>query len=87
MARSFVLCLPFGMDLKRAMAANVRRLRLARDLSQEELADRAGLSARYVSSVERGVVAASVTVLGQLAKALEVDPCELIRVPDRRKAR
>jgi len=67
------------MDLKRAMASNVRRLRLARSLSQEELADRAGLSARYISSIERAVVAASVTVLGQLSDALGVDPCELIR--------
>lgn len=79
MAISFLSCLPFSMDLKRAMAMNVRRLRLAGDLSQEDLAGRAGLSARYVSSVERGVVAASVTVLGQLADALQVDPCELIR--------
>lgn len=67
------------MDLKRAMAGNVRRLRLARGLSQEDLAGRANLSARYVSSVERAVVAASVTVLGKLADALQVDPCELIR--------
>jgi transcriptional regulator with XRE-family HTH domain len=74
------------MDLKRAMAANVRRLRLARGLSQEDLAGRANLSARYVSSIERAVVAASVTVLGQVAEALQVDPCELIR-NDRRKGR
>jgi hypothetical protein len=34
------------MDLKRAMAINVRLERHARNISQEELADRAGLSAR-----------------------------------------
>jgi transcriptional regulator with XRE-family HTH domain len=44
-----------------------------------DLAERAGLSARYVSSIERGVVAASVTVLGRVARALDVDPAELIR--------
>jgi transcriptional regulator with XRE-family HTH domain len=79
MARSFQPCCHSAMDLKRAMAANVRRLRLARGMSQEDLAERSGLSARYVSSIERAVVAASVTVLGQLADALQVDPCELIR--------
>jgi transcriptional regulator with XRE-family HTH domain len=68
-----------AMDLKRVMAANVRRLRVARKLTQEGLAERAGLSARYVSSIERGVVSASVTVLGRVARALDVDPCELIR--------
>jgi transcriptional regulator with XRE-family HTH domain len=73
-----------AMELKRAMATNVRRARHAKELTQEELADRAGLSARYLGSIERGVVSASVTVLGQLAHALRVDPCELIRAPDRR---
>jgi transcriptional regulator with XRE-family HTH domain len=71
------------MDLKKAMAVNVVRLRKAGGLTQEELAEQAGLSARYVSSIERAVVSASVTVLGQLAGALKVDPCELIRTPRR----
>jgi transcriptional regulator with XRE-family HTH domain len=61
------------------MATNLRRLRHAQGLTQEELADRVGLSARYVGSVERGQAAASVTVLGRMADALKVSPCELIR--------
>jgi transcriptional regulator with XRE-family HTH domain len=73
-----------AMDLKRAMAVNVRRERNARKLTQEELADRAGLSARYLGSIERGAVSASVTVLGRLAHAFRIDPCELIRGPQRR---
>jgi transcriptional regulator with XRE-family HTH domain len=72
------------MDLKEAMATNVRRARHARNLTQEELADRAGLSARYLGSIERAAVSASVTVLGKLARALRIDPCELIRAPHRR---
>jgi transcriptional regulator with XRE-family HTH domain len=72
------------MDLKKAMATNLRRARYARKLTQEELADRAGLSARYLGSIERAAVSASVTVLGRLARALRVDPCELIRAPRRR---
>jgi transcriptional regulator with XRE-family HTH domain len=68
------------MDLKEVMAVNLRRLRHGRQLTQEELADRAGLSARYVGGIERAEVSASVTVLGRLAEALDVDACELIRV-------
>jgi transcriptional regulator with XRE-family HTH domain len=75
-----------AMDLKEAMATNVRRARHARDLTQEELADRAGLSTRYLGSIERAAVSASVTVLGQIARALRVEACELIRVPHRRQA-
>ena len=66
------------MDLKKAMAVNVRKARYARKLTQEELADRAGLSARYLGSIERGAVSASVTVLGRIAEALRIDPCQLI---------
>jgi transcriptional regulator with XRE-family HTH domain len=63
---------------------NVRRERHARKLTQEGLADQAALSARYLGSIERGTVSASVTVLGRLAQALRIDPCELIRAPHRR---
>jgi len=68
------------MDLKEVMATNMRRLRHDKELTQEEVAERAGLSARYVGSIERGKVSASVSILGKLAEAFEVDPCELIRV-------
>lgn len=67
------------MDLKEVMAKNLRRTRHDQKLTQEELAARAGLSARYVGAIERGDVAASVTVLGQIADALGVEPSELLR--------
>ena len=45
---------------------NLRRKRHDLQMTQEELAERAGLSARYVGAIERGDVSASVTVLGQI---------------------
>jgi transcriptional regulator with XRE-family HTH domain len=72
------------MDLKRALAVNLRRERHAQGLTQEELADRAGLSARYLGSIERADVSASVTVVGELAAALRIDPCKLIAGPSKR---
>lgn len=71
------------MDLKEVMAINLRRMRHDQNLTQEELAARAGLSARYVGAIERGDVAARVTVLGQLADALGIEPGELLRRPAR----
>ncbi|WP_119390741.1 helix-turn-helix domain-containing protein [Taklimakanibacter lacteus] len=71
------------MDLKEVMAINMRRLRYDKKLTQEELAARSGLSMRYVGSIERGAVSASVSVLGKVAEALGVDPCDLIRVQKR----
>ena len=73
------------MDLKEVMARNLRRTRHDRQMTQEELADRAGLSARYVGAIERGTVSASVTVLGKLGEALGIDPCELLRQQGRRR--
>ena len=67
------------MDLKEVMAINLRRLRHAKEMTQEELAERAGLSARYVGAIERANKSASVSVLGRIADALEVEPAELIR--------
>jgi transcriptional regulator with XRE-family HTH domain len=68
-----------AMDLKQVMAMNLRQVRHDKVLTQEELAHRAGISARYVGKIESAKVAASVTVLGRLATALNVDPCDLIR--------
>ncbi|MBL8577884.1 MAG: helix-turn-helix transcriptional regulator [Mesorhizobium sp.] len=70
------------MDLKEVMATNLRRIRHDKKLTQEELADRSGLSARYIGAVERADVSASVTVLGQIADALCVEPGDLLKVSD-----
>ena len=67
------------MELKDVLAMNLRLLRQEREITQEELADRTGLSSRYVGSIERARVSASITVLGKLARAIDIDPCELIR--------
>jgi transcriptional regulator with XRE-family HTH domain len=67
------------MDLKEVMAVNLRRLRHAKGMTQEELAEGAGLSARYVGGIERADVSASVTVLGRIAEALGIEATELVR--------
>lgn len=67
------------MDLKEVMAINLRRIRHMKEMTQEELADSAGLSVRYVGAIERADVSASVTVLGRIAKALGVEATDLIK--------
>ena len=69
------------MDLKEVMAVNLRRIRHGKEMTQEELAHRSRLSARYIGKIERADVSASVTVLGQISKALEVQPAELLTKP------
>jgi len=69
------------MDLKEVMAVNLRRSRHEKKMTQEELAESAGLSARYVGAIERADVSASVTVLGQIADALGIEAADLLRKP------
>ena len=71
------------MDLKDVLATNLRRIRHAKELTQEALAERAELSPRYIGKIESASTSPTVTVLGRLAEALEVDPCELLRFVSR----
>jgi transcriptional regulator with XRE-family HTH domain len=57
----------------------VRRLRKARNLSQEALAERAGMNADFVGFIERGENVPTLTTILQLARALGVQPSVLIR--------
>jgi transcriptional regulator with XRE-family HTH domain len=66
------------MDLVQLFGNNVRRLRTAKGLSQEELALEAGMKRSYVSDLERGTRNPTVKALGRLAAALDVDPAELL---------
>ncbi|CAM3784275.1 helix-turn-helix domain-containing protein (plasmid) [Agrobacterium radiobacter] len=67
------------MDLKETMAINLRRIRHDRQMTQEELADLSGISARYVGAIERADKSASVTVLGKISDALGIEPGDLLR--------
>ncbi|MEP7241568.1 MAG: helix-turn-helix transcriptional regulator [Devosia sp.] len=59
-----------GMKLRQVFANNVRAYRKAKDWSQEELADRAGLHRTYISIVERGLKNISIDNIEVIAKAL-----------------
>lgn len=60
------------MEIKVRFGRNVRRLRVALGVSQEEFADRAGLHRTYISGMERGKRAPTIEVVEKLAKALDV---------------
>lgn len=59
------------------MGENVRALRQSLNLSQEELAFRAGVDRTYVSQIERGVGNPSVLVLVKITGILGVEVQEL----------
>lgn len=70
------------MEIREVLARNLKRIRLERGLSQEELAHRAEIDRTYISALERRVYGASIDVLGRIAKALDVEPGALLAKPD-----
>ncbi len=64
------------MDIRQKVGRNMRRLRLEKGWSQEELADRSGYHRTYISGIERGVRNPTVTVIDRLATTLKASPAE-----------
>lgn len=60
-------------------AANVRRIRLEKRLTQEQVAEAADLHTNYISSVERGERNISIGNIERIACALGVSMCALLQ--------
>jgi transcriptional regulator with XRE-family HTH domain len=71
----------------RFIAANTRRWRLRRGLTQEALAEIADLDLRFIQRIERGSTNLSVSVLISLADALALNPTQLFRAAKLEAAR
>ena len=56
----------------------LKTLRIRRALTQQELADRAGVSSNAINRIELNKAEPHMSTLRKLAKALDVDPAELI---------
>ena len=74
-------------QIRAILAKNVRRLRLAKGLSQDELAYEAEVSRSYPSQLEKGAFYASLKIVGKLAAVLQVEPAELLRMPPKKITR
>jgi transcriptional regulator with XRE-family HTH domain len=68
-------------DMPHIVAANIRRLRKEKGLTQEGLAHLADIDRSYLGAIERGEYRLTVVTLGKLAKALHVLPAALVALP------
>jgi transcriptional regulator with XRE-family HTH domain len=66
------------MEWEAVLGANIRRLRKAKGLTQEQLAYEAGMAMRYVAGVERGEENPSLRFLVKIADALGTEPAVLL---------
>jgi len=68
-------------ELQHVVGDNVRRIRVARGLSQEELAEQLGVHRTFMGAVERGERNLTLRSVERLAAGLGVDPSSLVAVP------
>jgi transcriptional regulator with XRE-family HTH domain len=74
-------------ELPTVVGGRVRDLRCQINISQEELAARAGLHRNYVGSVERGEREIGVTALDQIIRALDMSLAEFFSPYTKRPTR
>jgi transcriptional regulator with XRE-family HTH domain len=58
------------MDIQHIFGVNVRRLREAKDWSQDNLSEASGLHRTYISGIERGVRNPTIEIVHKIALAL-----------------
>ena len=62
-----------------AVGSTIRRIRLSKNISQEELAHLAGVDRSYMGAVERGDNNVALLKLARVAGALEISLSKLIK--------
>lgn len=60
------------VDVRQRLARNLRKLRLAKGISQEAFAEEAGLHRTYISDLERGARNPTISVVDKIARTLDV---------------
>lgn len=72
------------MDLEKKFALTIHRLRLSSDekLTQQDIADEAGISLRYYCSLEKGIKNPTLKVIDAIAVAHGMKSWELLRLMD-----
>lgn len=67
------------MDIKEMMGQRIKSLRQGNNMTQEELSEKAGISAKYLSRIEGGHENPTLDTLIQIAMALRVDLSDLFQ--------
>lgn len=67
------------MDISTKFGKRVRTIRLRKQMSQGDIAKKLGVSANYVSQIERGIENLSLKGIEKLAKAIGVSVGELTK--------
>lgn len=66
------------MTLGRTVARNVKAIRLEKGMSQQDLADKTGLTVRYISRLENSAPNLTLDVVERLSRGLKCEPSDLL---------
>jgi len=70
------------MDIRKVVARNIRRYRVAQGLSQEALAVDAEIDRTHVSRIESGNENPTLLVLDRISRVLGVTICDFLEAPN-----
>jgi transcriptional regulator with XRE-family HTH domain len=65
------------MDIKQLIGIHIKSLRHSKRISQEGLAEKMGISSKYLSSIERGKENPTLDTLIKLSEALDIELSEV----------
>ncbi len=69
------------MDILSLIGAKIQNTREKNGITQDQLGERAGINAKYVSAIERGQKNLTILTLEKIAKGLDVELFELLILP------
>ena len=72
------------MNYRRVVAANIKQRRKALGLTQEALAQEAGISSQHLSKIERCACSPTMDTVVRIALSLGTTPATLVEEPDAR---
>ncbi len=72
------------MNYRRVVAANIKQRRKALGLTQEALAQEAGISSQHLSKIERCACSPTMDTMVRIALSLDTTPAALFEEPDAR---
>lgn len=67
------------MDMRKLVGRNTARIRREKGLTQEQLAERCGLSQQYLSGLERGQRNPTIVTVYEIAMSLDVSHLALLQ--------
>ena len=74
------------MNINKMLGKRVKSLRKAKNLTQEELSERADIDPTYISDIERGKVKPSVESISKIANGLNINLSKLLSFGNEKKS-